>query len=179
MIKSAKIKYNEDVISKMKDKFGYGNDLAVPRVEKIIVNTGIGKINSEKDRIEEIVKDLQSVTGQMPVKTKAKKAISGFKIRENMEIGIKTTLRGERMWDFMDRLINAALPRTRDFQGISSNSVDKNGNLNIGIKEHIIFPEIFSEKVRNIFSLQITLATTAKDRKEGLELFKLLGFPIK
>jgi len=177
-IKSSKIKYNEEVIPKMKDKFGYENDLAVPQVEKIIVNTGVGKFNSERDRIEEMIKDFQFITGQKPVKTKARKAISGFKIRENMEIGIKTTLRGKRMWDFMDRLINAALPRMRDFQGVSSNSVDKNGNLNIGIKEHIIFPEIFSEKVRNIFSLQITLVTAAKDKKEGLELFKLLGFPM-
>jgi len=179
MIKSIKIKYNEDVIPKMKEKFNYGNDLAVPRVEKIIVNTGIGKFHGERDRVEETLKDIQLITGQNPVKTRARKAIAGFKIRENMEIGMKVTLRGKRMWDFVDRLINAALPRTRDFQGISSNSVDKNGNLSIGVKEHIVFPEIFSERVRNIFSLQITLVTSAKNKREGLELFKLLGFPFK
>ena len=179
MIKLAKAKYNQDVIPKMKEEFGYINDLAVPKIEKIIVNVGIGKYHGEKDKIEEIINGLQNITGQRPVKTKARKAIAGFKIRENMEIGMKVTLRGKRMWDFMDRLINAALPRTRDFQGISSNSVDKNGNLSIGVKEHIVFPEIFSERVRNIFSLQITLVTSAKNKREGLELFKLLGFPIK
>jgi len=179
MIKSAKIKYNEEIVSKMKKKFGYRNNLAVPRIEKIIVNSGIGKFQSEQDRIEEIVKNLQSITGQKPVKTKARKAIAGFKIRENMEVGIKVTLRGKRMWDFMDRLINIALPRTRDFQGISSSSVDENGNLNIGIREHIIFPEIFSEQVKNIFSLQVTIVTAAKNKKESAELFKLLGFPIR
>lgn len=179
MIKSAKIKYNQNVVPEMKEKFGYANDLAVPKIEKTIVNIGIGKCHEEKDKVEEIVNGLQAITGQRPIKTKARKAISGFKVRENMEIGLKVTSRGKRMWDFIDRLINVALPRTRDFQGISADSVDQNGNLNIGIKEHIIFPEIFPEQVKNIFSLQVTLVTTAKNKKEGLELFKLLGFPIK
>ncbi len=178
-VKALKIKYEEEVISKMKEKFGYENDLAVPRFEKAVVNVGIGKFNGEKEKVEEVKKDLQLITGQKPLMTKAKKAISGFKIRENMEIGIKTTLRGKRMWDFTDRLINIALPRTRDFQGISPKAVDKNGNLNIGVKEHTIFPEIFSEKVKNIFSFQITLVTSAKSKKEGLEFFKSLGFPIR
>jgi large subunit ribosomal protein L5 len=177
-IKALKIKYKEEIIPEMKEKFGYKNDLAVPRIEKVVINTGIGKFQGEKERVQEVENDLQLITGQKSLMTKAKKAISGFKIRENMEIGMKTTLRGKRMWDFMDRLINVALPRTRDFQGISPSAVDKNGNLNIGVKEHTIFPEVFSEKVKNIFSLQITLVTSAKDKKEGLEFFKLLGFPI-
>lgn len=177
-IEAAKIKYEKKVVAKMKKKFGYSNDLAVPRIEKVVINTGIGKFSKEADKVEDIVNSLRIITGQQPVKTKAKKAISGFKIRDGTEVGVKVTLRGKRMWDFVDRLINSALPRTRDFQGISVSSIDKNGNLNIGIKDQVIFPEIFPEQVKNIFSLQITTVTTAKNKEEGLGLLKLLGFPI-
>lgn len=177
-IESAKTKYNKEVIAKMKDKFGYNNDLAVPQIKKVVVNTGIGKFLKESDKIEDIINSLQSIIGQRPIKTKARKAISGFKIRSGMEIGLKIVLRGKRMWDFIDRLVNSALPRTRDFQGISSGSIDERGNLNIGIKDHAIFPEIFPEQVKNTFSLQVTVVTNAKSKKEGIELFKLLGFPI-
>jgi large subunit ribosomal protein L5 len=122
---------------------------------------------------------LAQITGQKPIKTKSHKAISGFKIRQGLEIGAKVTLRGKRMWQFIDRLIGATLPRIRDFQGIEAKNIDQGGNLNIGIKEHIVFPEISPEKVKNIFGLQITVVASAKSREEGIELFKLLGFPVK
>lgn len=163
----------------MKAEFGYSNDLAVPRILKVVVNVGTGKINKESDKIEEIINSIAEITGQKPVKTKARKAISGFKTRQGLEIGIKVTIRGKRMWQFLERLVNIALPRTRDFQGLEEKSVDGRGNLNIGIKEHTIFPEISAEKVKNIFGLQITVVTNAKNHKEGVELFKALGFPLK
>ena len=153
--------------------------MAVPRIKKAVVNVGIGKIIKEGDKIDEVVNSIAAITGQKPLKTKARKAISGFKVREGMEVGVKVTLRGKRMWQFIDRFINATLPRTRDFQGIDRKSVDKGGSINIGIKEHMIFPEISPERVKHTFGLQVTISTDANSQEEGLELFKLLGFPIK
>lgn len=177
---NAKEKYKKDIVPAMRKKFNYGNDLAVPRIEKVVVNAGVGKISKEADRINEVVESLEIITGQKAVKTQARKAISGFKIREKQEVGVKVTLRGKRMWNFIDRLVNVAFPRTRDFQGIdSSKAIDESGNLNIGIKEHVIFPEIHPEKVKNIFSFQVNVITTAKNREEGNELLKLMGFPLK
>lgn len=178
-ITPAKIKYKESVIPEMKKAFGYGNDLAVPRIKKCVINVGTGKFIKETEKIDEIVGAIAEISGQKPVKTRAKKAIAGFKIRVGLEIGVKATLRGKRMWSFIDHLVNFALPRTRDFQGIGIKSIDDNGNMNLGIKEHIIFPEISPEKVKNIFSLEVNIATTAKNRKEAIEFFKLLGFPLK
>jgi len=175
----AKEKYIKTVAAEMKNKFGYKNVMALPRVKKVIVNVGIGKIVKENDKIEEVVNSITAITGQKPIKTKARKAISGFKVREGMEIGVKVTLRGKRMWQFIDRLVGATLPRTRDFQGISRKAIDNGGSLNIGIKEHMIFPEISPEHVKHAFGLQVTVSTDAKSQEEGLELFKLLGFPIK
>ena len=175
----AKEKYTKNAVPALMEKFGYGNILAVPKIKKVVVNVGVGKIIKETDKVEEVFNSLREMTGQQPIKTKAKKAISGFKIREGLEVGMKVTLRGKRMWQFIDRLVNVALPRTRDFQGIEPRAVDEKGNLNVGIKEHIIFPEISPEKVKNIFSFQVTIATTAKSKEEGIELFKSLGFPIK
>ena len=175
----AKEKYIKTVQAEMKKKFGYKSVMAAPQIKKVIVNVGIGKIVKENDKIEEVVNALTAITGQKPVKTKAKKAIAGFKTRAGMEVGVKVTLRGARMWQFIDRLVSATLPRTRDFQGITRKSVDKGGNISIGIKEHLIFPEILPEKVKYIFGLQVTISTTAHSQEEGLELFKLLGFPIK
>jgi len=178
-ITPAKEKYTKIAVAEMKTKFGYKSVMAVPRIQKVVVNVGIGKLVKENDKIEEIVTALTAITGQKPVKTKAKKAISGFKIREGMEIGVKVTLRGARMWQFIDRVVSATLPRTRDFQGINRKAVDTGGNLNIGLKEHMIFPEISPEKVRHAFGMQITVSTNAHTQAEGLELFKLLGFPLK
>jgi len=178
-ITPAKIKYKEIVVPEMKKVFGYTNDLAVPRIKKCVVNVGTGKIIKETEKIEEIIHSLTEICGQKPIKTRAKKAIAGFKIRVGLEIGVKVTLRGQMMWNFIDHLINFALPRTRDFQGIELKSIDDSGNMNLGIKEHIIFPEISPEKVKNIFSFQINVTTTAKNKKEAIEFFKLMGFPIE
>lgn len=178
-ITPAKEKYAKLAVTEMQKKFSYKSVMAVPRIQKVVVNVGIGKILKENDKIEEIVNSLVAITGQKPVKTKAKKAIAGFKIREGMEIGVKVTLRGARMWQFIDRVVSATLPRTRDFQGISRKAVDTGGNLNIGLKEHMIFPEISPEKVKHMFGMQITVSTNAHSQAEGLELFKLLGFPLR
>jgi len=173
-----KEKYNKEVIAEMKKKFSLKNDFQVPRIEKVVVNTGIGKFIKDSNAVKEVENYIQEITGQKPMITKARQSISGFKIREGLEVGIKVTLRGKRMWDFLDRLVNAAIPRIRDFQGIKESSVDGNGNLNLGIKEHMIFPEIVAENVKNTLSLQVIVVTNAKNREKGLELFKLLKFPI-
>ncbi len=178
-MKNIKEKYQKEVLPKMKEKFGLTNDLAVPRILKVTLNTGVGRLRQEKENMEEIVKDLTLISGQKPVFTLAKKAISSFKTRKGQPIGLKVTLRGQRMYDFLDRLVNLALPRTRDFRGLPESAVDENGNLNIGIKEQIIFPEVSHEHVRLIFGLEVAITTNAKSHEKGLWLFKLLGFPIK
>ncbi|PIP25102.1 MAG: 50S ribosomal protein L5 [Candidatus Nealsonbacteria bacterium CG23_combo_of_CG06-09_8_20_14_all_36_12] len=180
-----KDKFEKEVIPAMMDKFGYKNKMAVPKIEKVIINTGFGKeisgkTSDEQKKISEsILNDLSLIAGQRPILTKAKKSISSFKIRKGLPIGAKVTLRGKKMDDFLMRLIHIALPRSRDFRGINPKSLDKKGNLTMGIKEHICFPEILPEKIKNIFGLEVTVTTTAKTREEGLELLKLLGFPIK
>ena len=174
-----KEKYAKEVIPKMKERFGYNNDLAVPKIIKVVVNTGIGKFLKDEKMQEIVAKDLAMITGQRPVFTLAKGAVSGFKIRKGMKVGLKVTLRRRRMYDFLDRLIGAALPRIRDFRGIPEKSIDEKGNLTIGIKEHIVFPEIAHEEVKLIFGLEVTVVTNSKKREEAVELFRLLGFPIK
>ena len=171
-------KYNKEVIPEMKKKFGLKNDLQVTRIEKVVVNAGIGKYLKDANLVKDAVQSIEIVTGQKPVLTKSRKSISGFKIREGLEVGIKATLRGKRMWDFVERLVGASIPRIRDFQGLKESAIDNSGNLNIGIKEHTVFPEVMAENVKNILSLQVNIVTTAKNREEGLEFFKLLGFPI-
>jgi len=174
-------KYKKQVIPAMKQKFGYKSDMAVPRIEKVVVNVGIGSIIASKDEKaqEAITRDITLITGQKPLVTLAKKAISAFKIREGMPVGLKITLRGKRMYDFLSRLVNIVLPRTRDFRGLNSNSIDEDGNLTIGIKEHIIFPEISQEDLRRIFGFEITVVTHTKNKEKALEMYKLMGFPIK
>lgn len=174
-----KEKYQKQVIPEMKKEFNLSNIFQVPRIKKVTVNVGTGKIIKDANSIEEIKKALRSFCGQNPVATKAKISISGFKLRQGMEIGMKATLRGKRMWDFLDKLINVALPRVKDFQGIKKSSIDQGGNINIGIKEHLVFPEIVPEDVRNMFSLQVTVGTTAKDQEISRKFFKALGFPLK
>ena len=180
-----KKKYEKEAIKAMREKFGYKNNLAVPKIEKTVLNIGIGKIlnNTDPSNRESIIKNISSETalicGQKAILTKSKKAIAGFKTRKGSPSGIKVTLRGSRMYDFLERLINTAIPRTRDFQGFKEKSVDKNGNLTIGVKEHIIFPEIQPEKTKNIFGLEISVISSAKNKEEAIELFRLLGFPIK
>ena len=170
-------KYQKEVLPRMKAEFGYKNDLAVPRLLKATVNSGVGRFKDEKT-VEEIAADLTRIVGQKAVFTRAKKAIASFKTRQGQIVGIKVTLRGGRMYDFLDRLISLSLPRTRDFRGISASAIDSNGNLNLGIKEQIIFPEISHENVKTIFGLEVCVSTSAKNQQESQALFKLLGFPI-
>jgi len=180
-----KEKFQKEVIPAMMEKFGYKNSMAVPRIKKVVVNTGFGreavaKTGEEQKKMQEsILSDLSLICGQKPVLTKAKKAISSFKLRKGMVVGAKVTLRRQKMYDFLTRLINLALPRSRDFQGIDVNSIDKEGNLTIAVKEHIAFPEISPEKSKFNFGLEITVVTTAKNKAEAESLFRLLGFPLK
>ncbi|MEA3398867.1 MAG: 50S ribosomal protein L5 [Patescibacteria group bacterium] len=174
-----KEKYNKEIAVKLKEKFGYKNINQVPKMTKAVVNVGFGRHVKEKAYINKVVEGLTQITGQKPILTKARKSISSFKIRQGMVIGASVKMRGTRMYDFVDKLIKISFPRVRDFRGISEKIVDKTGNLTVGIKEHLAFPEIKSDDVENIFGLEISLATTAKTREEGLELFKLMGFPFK
>ncbi len=176
--------YRKFVIKRMMDKFGYKSPMATPILEKIVVNTSFGKLLSqnkgkEEKIIENIVKDLAIITGQKPILTKARKSISGFKLKQGQIIGAKVTLRKKRMYDFLSRLINIALPRQRDFAGIDLKSVDGKGNLTIGIKENTVFPEVVLEKSPITFGLEITLSPRCKTRQEAIELYRLMGLPIK
>jgi len=180
-----KIKYIEEVMPAMQKKFGYSSVMAIPRIEKVVVNTGFGRLLAAKTgedhrkTLAGITTDMSAVTGQLAIVTKAKHSIAGFKLREGSPVGAKVTLRRKRMYDFLDRLIHIMLPRSRDFRGLKSSAIDQNGNLMIGVPEHIFFPEISTEMAKDIFGLQITIVTSAKTREEGVELFRLLGFPVK
>lgn len=171
-------KYNKKVVAEMKEQFGFKSALQVPRIEKVVINVGIGKFIKDSALVEDVKKTIVAIAGQKPVMAQAKKSIAGFKIREGQEVGIKATLRGKRKWDFIEKLVGAAIPRVRDFQGIKESAVDAGGNFNLGIKEHIIFPEISPESVKNMIGLQINIVTTAKNREEGLALFRAMGFPL-
>jgi large subunit ribosomal protein L5 len=174
-----KEKYIKEIIPALKEKFGYKNNLAVPRILKVVLNTGFNPTLKDEKVQEEIANNLALIAGQKAVVRQARKSIAGFKIREGMGVGLSITLRGQKMYDFLDRLVNIALPRSRDFRGLPLKNIDQAGNLNVGIKEQIIFPEISAESAKNIFGFEITVVTTAKTRQEGIELFKLLGFPLK
>lgn len=163
---------------KLRQKIGVKNPMALPKLEKIVINTGIGRFQEDKDR-EFIRRNLELIAGQKASERKAKKSISGFKVREGMVVGYKATLRRNRMLDFLNKLINVAFPRSRDFQGIDEKSIDKNGNLTIGIPEHIIFPEIIEEDTRIIFGMEITLAPKTRNREEAIELYRAMGIPFK
>lgn len=166
-------------ISILQKKLGIKNILALPRIEKAVVNVGLGRALKDEKFLEIALRDLGLITGQKPKITLAKKSIASFKTRKGLAIGAMVTLRGRRMYDFIARLINIALPRTRDFRGIDVKSLDGNNNLTIGIKEHIVFPEVSGEEVKNIFGFEITLVVRAKNKEEALSLYKSLGFPIK
>ena len=179
VIISLKNKYYQQVVPAMKEKFNYHNVLAVPRLIKVVINTGLGQQGKDDNSLKTIINDFSKIAGQRPIATKAKKSISGFKIRQGMIIGLKTTLRRKKMYDFVDRLINIVLPRTRDFRGLSPKMVDRSGNLTIGLKNQLVFPEIKPEQVNTKFGLEITLVSTANNYTEGLALFQELGFPFK
>ena len=172
-------KYQKQVVPEMMKRFGYPSIMAVPKIEKVMVNVGAGKVGKEPKFRDRVEKDIGLITGQKPAPRIARKSISGFKVRQGETVGFISTLRGKRMYDFLDRLISIALPRSRDFRGIESKSFDQEGNLNIGLREQIIFPEVAYESSKDIFSFQITVTTTAKTKEEGKELLKLMGFPIK
>lgn len=171
-------KYIEKVRPQLMKEFGYGNVMAAPKIGKVSINVGLSRASREQNFKESVVRDLKAITGQAPVITKAKKAVAGFKIRENQEVGATVTLRGAKMWDFVYKLISTSLPRIKDFQGISEKCFDKQGNLSIGVKEHLIFPEISPDDVSTIMGLQVNVATTAKSQQEGKRFLKLIGFPI-
>lgn len=172
-------KYRKEVIPALQKDFSIKNVMAVPKVEKVVINVGIGKIAKDDKMVGKIGQDLTKLTGQKPVFRKAKKSIASFKVRQGMNIGLMATLRGKRMYDFMDRLISIALPRSKDFRGIDPRNFDKNGNLNMGVKESSVFPEVTYETLKDIFSLEVTVTTTAKNREKGMALLRHLGFPIK
>lgn len=186
-MKSLQEKYKNEVVSAMKEKFGYTNVYAVPKLQKIVVNSGVGKmINVRKGKevvegdekiIDDLISEFTLITGQRPQIIRARKAISGFKLRAGMISGVRVTLRGSRMYDFLTRLVRVAFPRTRDFRGVDAKSVDRSGNMTLGIREQIIFPEIPHDKVRQIWGMEVTIVTNAKNREEGVELLKQLGIP--
>ena len=172
-----KEQYENEIKDAMIKKFGYKNTMEVPKLDKIVVNMGVGEAKENAKLLEEAVKDMEAITGQKAVTTKAKNAIANFKIRENMPIGCKVTLRGEKMYEFADRLINLALPRVRDFRGVNPNAFDGRGNYALGIKEQIIFPEIEYDKVDKVRGMDIIFVTTAKTDEEARELLTLFNMP--
>ena len=171
--------YENEIKDAMIKKFGYKNAMEIPKLDKIVVNMGVGEAKENAKVLEAAVKDMEAITGQKAVTTKAKNAIANFKIREGMPIGCKVTLRGEKMYEFADRLINLALPRVRDFRGVSDTSFDGRGNYTLGIKEQIIFPEINIDSITRILGMNITFVTSAETDEEGYALLKEFGLPFK
>jgi large subunit ribosomal protein L5 len=171
--------YDETVVPKLKEKFNYTNPMQVPKIEKIVINMGLGEAIHNIKIIDSAVEELKQISGQQPVVTRAKKSIASFKLREGMPIGCMVTLRKKRMYDFLNKLVNVALPRVRDFRGISGKAFDGAGNYSLGVKEQLIFPEIEYDKIDKIKGLNVSIVTTAKSNEEGKELLKLMGMPFK
>jgi large subunit ribosomal protein L5 len=172
-----KEKYTNDVIPALQSKFKYKSPMQTPKLEKVVLNMGVGDVKENPKVMDAAVNDLALISGQKPVITKAKKSVAAFKLRQGMNIGCKVTLRGERMYEFVDKLFNVALPRVRDFRGVSNNSFDGRGNYSMGVKEQLIYPEIEYDKVDKVRGMDITFVTTAKSDEEAKELLKLLGLP--
>ncbi|CCJ33299.1 MULTISPECIES: 50S ribosomal protein L5 [Caloramator] len=177
MVPRLKEKYEKEVVPALREKFGYKSIMEVPRLEKVVINMGVGDAKDNPKLLEAAVNDLTTIAGQKAVVTRAKKSVSNFKIREGMPIGCKVTLRGTRMYEFVDKLINVALPRVRDFKGVSNKAFDGRGNYALGIKEQLIFPEIEYDKVEKVRGMDIIFVTTAKTDEEARELLRLLGMP--
>lgn len=178
-VKPLKELYQEDIVPALVKEFGYTSVMQVPALKKIVVNVGLGEALDNAKAIEFAVNDITQITGQKPVVTKAKKSIAGFKLREGRAIGVKVTLRGERMWSFLARLIHVALPRTRDFQGISPDSFDSRGNYTLGLREQLIFPEINYDKIDKIRGMEVSIVTSAQTDEEGRSLLRQLGMPFR
>lgn len=172
-------KYKKEILPALQKKFGIKNSIEAPRITKAVLNVGFGRQAKEKAYIDNVISALSRISGQTPLKNKAKKSVSAFKIREGMVIGASVTLRGKRMYDFVNKLVNVTFPRVRDFRGISEKFVDRDGNITIGFKENLPFPEIKADEVENVFGLEVSIATKCRNREEGLELLKLMGFPFK
>ncbi len=172
-----KERYKQQVVPAMMDAFGYRNVMEVPRLDKIVINIGLGEALQDAKALDHAVQDIATITGQRPVVTRARKSVAGFKLREGRAIGVKVTLRGNRMWDFFDRLCNVALPRKRDFRGISPDSFDGRGNYTLGLDEQLVWPEIDYDSIDKVRGMEITIVTTAKTDEEGRELLSLLGMP--
>ena len=172
-----KNRYTETVAPALMKEFGLTNGMQVPRVDKIVVNIGVGEALENAKALVAAVEDMTTITGQKPVVAKARRSIANFKLREGRAIGVRVTLRGERMWSFLDRLVNVALPRTRDFRGISPNAFDGRGNYTLGIREQIIFPEIHYEKIDKLRGLEVTIVTSAPNDEQGRRLLQLMGMP--
>jgi large subunit ribosomal protein L5 len=174
-----KEKYNKEVVPALKEKFGFKNVMSVPKVTKITINVGINSRNTDSGLLDAVESTLKRITGQKPVRAKSKKAISAFKVKENMVVGVVVTLRGQKMYDFLDKLINISLPRIRDFRGIPLKNIDKQGNLSIGLKEHAVFPEIRADEIDRVHGLQINLTASSGNREIGESLYRLLGLPMQ
>ncbi len=179
MAVTLKEKYKKEVVPYLMERFGYDNPMAVPRVEKVVVNMGVGDAIQNPRALESAVEELTQITGQRPVITRAKKSIAAFRVRKGMRIGCKVTLRGDRMYYFLDKLFNIALPRVRDFRGLSSRGFDGRGNYSIGLKEQLIFPEVDYDKVEKIRGMNVTIVTTARTDEEARELLVALGLPLR
>jgi len=172
-----KEKYKAEVVPGLMESFGYKNVMQVPRLEKVVLNIGLGEAISDAKALESADKDLSAITGQHPITIRAKKSIAAFKLREGMTIGMKVTLRGERMYHFFDKLVNVALPRMREFHGVSRDSFDGRGNYTLGLKEQLVFPELDYDKIEKVRGLEVSIGTTAKTDDEGRQLLELLGMP--
>lgn len=172
-------KYKDEIVAKLQSRFGFKNPMQVPRLQKCVVNMGVGRASEDIKLLEDAAKDLGLITGQKPVYRRAKKSVSNFKIREDMPIGCCVTLRGKRMYEFVDRLINTALPRIRDFRGVNSRSFDKQGNFSLGIKEQTIFPEVLTDRISRVQGMDVTIVTSAKSKEEALHLLFHLGMPFR
>ncbi len=174
-----KERYDGEISPQLMKKFGYANVMQVPRIEKVVVNMGVGEAKDDAKLLDSLVDDLGLITGQRPVITRAKKSIANFHLREGMPVGCKVTLRGTRMYEFLDRLISVALPRVRDFKGVSGKGFDGRGNYTLGITEHIIFPEVDLDKVEKVKGMNVCITTTAETDEEGKELLRLFGMPFR
>ena len=174
-----KEKYQNEVRGKLQERFNYKNPMQVPKLEKVVINMSVGDAIQNSKALDAAVAELTTISGQKPVITKAKKSIAAFKVRAGMPIGVMVTLRGERMYEFVDRLINVALPRVRDFQGVSPNSFDGRGNYNLGLREQLIFPEIEYDRIDKLRGMQVTISTTARNDEEGRRLLQLMGMPFR
>lgn len=176
---SMRERYQKEVIPALMEEFSFGNVMMVPRVTKVVVNIGVGEALDNAKALDAAVEDITRITGQKPIITHAKKSIAGFKLREGRAIGVKVTLRGERMWSLLDRLVNVALPRTRDFRGINPDAFDGRGNYTLGLREQLLFPEIEYDQIDKLRGMEVTIVTTAQNDEEGRRLLRLLGFPLK